>query len=101
MAAAWADQRMYAEAIELLTKAGATKQLRNPSYRHVRLWYALADVFDRAGDVTSARELFARVVIAEPDAYDAQARLAELGSTAPKKNRKRRATPVSKKKLAD
>ncbi|HEY5438115.1 MAG TPA: tetratricopeptide repeat protein [Acidimicrobiales bacterium] len=101
MAAAWADQRMYAEAIELLTKAGATKQLRNPSYRHVRLWYALADVFDRAGDVTSARELFARVVIAEPDAYDAQARLSELGSTAPKKNRKRRATPVSKKKRAD
>jgi tetratricopeptide (TPR) repeat protein len=101
MASAWADQRMYGEAIELLTKAGATKQLRNPSYRHVRLWYALADIFDRAGDVTSARELFARVVIAEPDAYDAQARLAELGSTAPKKNRKRRTTPVSKKKLAD
>jgi len=30
MAAALADQRMYAEAIELLTKAGAAKQLRNP-----------------------------------------------------------------------
>jgi tetratricopeptide (TPR) repeat protein len=72
MAASLADQRLYAEAIDLLTKAGATKQLRNPSYRHVRLWYALADVYDRAGDLTSARELFARVVIAEPDAYDAR-----------------------------
>ena len=99
MASAWADQRMYQEAIELLTKAGATKQLRNPSYRHVRLWYALADVFDRAGDTASARELFARVVIAEPDAYDAKTRLADLGATAPPKNRKRRTTPVSKKKV--
>jgi tetratricopeptide (TPR) repeat protein len=99
MASAWADQRMYKEAIELLTKAGGTKQLRNPSYRHVRLWYALADVFDRAGDTASARELFARVVIAEPDAYDAKTRLAELGTTVPAKNRKRRTTPVSKKKV--
>lgn len=99
MAATFADERRYDEAIALLTKAGATKQLRNPSYRHVRLWYALADVFDRAGDAVSARELFARVVIAEPDAYDAQARLAELGSSAPSKNRKRRKTSVSKKNV--
>ncbi|MGB8197024.1 MAG: tetratricopeptide repeat protein [Acidimicrobiales bacterium] len=101
MAASLADQRLYTEAIELLTKAGATKQLRNPSYRHVRLWYALADVYDRAGDLTSARELFARVVIAEPDAYDAKARLGELGAGTPRKNRKRRTTPVSKKKSVD
>ena len=99
MASAWADQRMYREAIDLLTKAGGTKQLRNPSFRHVRLWYALADIFDRAGDSASARELFARVVLAEPDAYDAQARLVELGATSPAKNRKRRTTPVSKKKV--
>ena len=99
MAASLADQQQYGEAIELLTKAGATKQLRNPSYRHVRMWYALADVFDRAGDTTSARELFARVVIAEPDAYDARVRLDELGDTSARKNRKRRTTPVSKKKV--
>lgn len=99
MASALADQQHYTEAIELLTRAGATKQLRNPSYRHVRLWYALADIFDRAGDVVSARELFARVVVAEPDAYDAAARLGELGVVAPRKNRKRRATPVSKKRV--
>jgi tetratricopeptide (TPR) repeat protein len=99
MASTLADQRMYQEAIELLTKAGATKQLRNPSFRHVRLWYALADVFDRAGDTASARELFARVVIAEPDAYDAQSRLTDLGATAPPKNRKRRTVSVSKKKV--
>jgi len=99
MAASLADQRLYTEAIELLTKAGGTRILRNPSYRHVRLWYALADVYDRAGDAAGARELFARVVLAEPDAYDAKDRLAELGSAAPRKNRKRRTTPVSKKKV--
>jgi tetratricopeptide (TPR) repeat protein len=99
MAETWADQRRYDEAIELLTRAGAAKNLRNPSYRHVRLWYALADVYDRAGDTTSARELFARVVIAEPDAYDASDRLRELGATLPGKNRKRRVAPKSKKKL--
>jgi len=38
-------------------------------------------------------------VLAEPDAYDAQSRLAELGASAPRKNRKRRSTPVSKKKI--
>ena len=99
MASTWADQKKYTEAIELLTRAGATKQLRNPSFRHVRLWYALADIFDRAGDLGSARELFARVVLAEPEAYDAAARLNELGAGVPKKNRKRRTTPVSKKRV--
>ncbi|MFY9783327.1 MAG: tetratricopeptide repeat protein [Acidimicrobiales bacterium] len=99
MAATLADQRRYEEAIELLTRAGATKNLRNPSYRHVRLWYALADVYDRAGDTTAAREMFSRVVLAEPEAYDAAARLSELGATLPRKNRKRRVTPKSKKNI--
>ncbi len=99
MAATLADQRRFDEAVELLTYAGAAKQLRNPSYRHVRLWYALADVYDRAGDTTAARELFARVVQAEPDAYDAAQRLRELGSSAPRKNRRRRVTPTSKKRV--
>jgi hypothetical protein len=84
--------------VDLLVRGGATKQLRNPSYRHVRLWYALADVFDRAGDPASARELFARVVGADPDAYDARDRLADLGPTV-RKNRPRRAVPVSKKRV--
>ncbi len=99
MAATWADQGNFEAAIDLLIKAGAAKNLRNPSYRHVRLWYALADVYDRAGDTSSARELFARIVLAEPDAYDASERLVELGATLPRKNRKRRVTPTSKKKV--
>ncbi|MEI7655120.1 MAG: hypothetical protein WCJ82_07615 [Actinomycetota bacterium] len=101
LAAAWADDRRYHEAIELLIRAGAAKNLRNPSYRHVRLWYALADVYDRAGDVAMARDGFARVVAADPDAYDAAARLKDLGAPAPRKNRKKRTVPVSKKKNVD
>ena len=40
------------------------------------------------------------MVLADPDAYDAKDRLAELGATpAPRKNRKRRTASVSKKKI--
>ena len=99
MAGTWADQRKFTEAIDLLIRAGAAKKLRNPNFRHVRLWYALADVYDRAGDHASARELFSRIALSDPDAYDVQARLNELGSVGPRKQRKRRATPVSKKKF--
>ena len=100
MAGAWADRREYDKAVEVLTRAGALKSLRNPGYRHIRLWYALADVYDRAGDAAAAREMFARVVAAEPDAYDAAARLADLGVVARRKNRPQRTRPVSKKREA-
>jgi tetratricopeptide (TPR) repeat protein len=100
LASTLADQKKYTEAIDILVRAGGTKMLHNPAYRHVRLWYALADIFDRSGDQVSARELFARVVVADPDAYDAKDRLSELGAApAPRKNRKRRTTSVSKKKI--
>ena len=100
LAGAWADERRYPEAIDLLVKAGAAKKLRNPSFRHVRLWYALADVYDRAGDTANARELFARIVAVEPEAYDAAERLGEVGHSV-RKNRKRRATPASTKRRDD
>jgi Tetratricopeptide repeat len=102
MAASLADQKRFQESIDLLIKSGGSKILRNPSGRHVRMWYALADVYDRAGDVASARELFARVVAVDPEAYDAIARLGDLGGTGTvRKNRKKRTTPVSKKKNID
>ncbi len=99
LAGAWSDQRKYSQAIDLLVRAGGTKNLKNPSDRHIRLWYALADLFDRAGDAVSARELFARIALVDPEAYDVSARLEELGSGAPRKQRKRRATPQSKKRV--
>jgi len=86
-------------AIELLTKAGAPKQLRNPSYRHVRLWYALADVYDRRGPHVGARAVRA-CRHRRADAYDAKGPPRGTRAGAPRKNRKRRTTPVSKKKVS-
>lgn len=98
MAATFADQNRHEESISLLNRAGASKNLRNPSFRHLRMWYALADAYDRAGDTAAARELFARVVMVDPDAYDARSRLDDLG--APVRPRRRKTAPVSAKRLA-
>ncbi len=78
-AATVADRGDLAGAISLLAAAGAGKALRNPGERHLRQWFALADLYERAGDVPRARELFARVQAAEPDAFGVEARLEALG----------------------
>jgi tetratricopeptide (TPR) repeat protein len=66
-------------AIAMLATAGASKALRNPSNRHVRQWYLLADLYERAGDVPRAREYFERVLKADREAYDVAERLRALG----------------------
>ena len=49
-------------AIAMLARLpGAADVLRNPSERHVRQWYVLADLYERAGDVPRARQYFERV----------------------------------------
>jgi hypothetical protein len=54
-----ADQGRLDAAIRLLDRrAGAVKR---PREHHLRLWYALADLEERAGNVPRARELFGRV----------------------------------------
>jgi hypothetical protein len=40
--------------------------------------YALADLYERAGDLPRARELFERVASSEPDFVDVQSRLDAL-----------------------
>ena len=67
-------------AISMLASAGASKALRNPSSRHVRQWYLLADLYERAGDVPRAREFFERVQRVDPEAYDVTERLRALGA---------------------
>jgi len=66
-------------AIELLATSGAGRNLRRPAERHLRQWYVLADLYERAGDAPRARELFARVVAADPELADAEQRLSDLG----------------------
>ncbi len=90
-AATLADNGQLPDAITLLTGVGAARALRNPSDRHLRQWYVLGDLYERAGDVPQARELFGRVQRAEPGAYDVEARLDALGpATGPRRRRARR-----------
>ncbi len=79
MAEDLAEQDRLDDAIALVASAGGARNLRHPGDRHVRQWYVLADLYERAGDVPRARELFGRVVAADPDVADAADRLAALG----------------------
>ena len=74
-----AEHDDLAGAIALLTDAGAGRLVRNPAERHLRQWYVLADLMERSGDLPKARELFLRVQVADPEAYDVSDRLAALG----------------------
>ena len=76
-AGARADRGDIAGAIRLLER-GPVK-VKKPKAHHLRLWYALADLYERAGDTPKARELFSRIVGNEPDFADAAERLAGLG----------------------
>ena len=79
-AASLADSGDLQGAISMLATAGASKALRNPSNRHVRQWYLLGDLYERAGDVPRAREMFERVLKVDREAYDVVDRLAGLGA---------------------
>jgi thioredoxin-like negative regulator of GroEL len=76
MAGALADQGDVRGAIRLLESTRGNS--RRPRPHHLRLWYALADLYERAGDVPRARELFGRVAAVEPDAFDVPERLRAL-----------------------
>ncbi len=89
-AGALADTGDLGGAISLLASGSSVKALRNPAERHLRLWYALGDLYERAGDAPRARELFTRVAQVDRDAYDVQARLESLGRR--RKRRPRRAS---------
>jgi tetratricopeptide (TPR) repeat protein len=77
MAGSMADRGQVAEAIALLEKAPpVTKRLRD---HHLRTWYALADLYDRAGDVPRARQMFRRINEIAPGFADVDYRLSGLG----------------------
>jgi tetratricopeptide (TPR) repeat protein len=71
-----ADQGDLSAAIALLERSA--KRVHRPQDRHLRQWYTLADLYERAGDLPRARELFTRIDTAEPDAFDVRARLRAL-----------------------
>lgn len=77
MAGALADRKQVPEAIALLEKARTDR--KRPQPHHLRIWYTLADLYERAGDVPKARELFRLVLAADPDSYDTEERLRAIG----------------------
>jgi len=74
-----ADQGDLGAAVDVLASAGAGRSFRHPADRHLRQWYVLADLYDRAGDTAHARDLFGRVAAADPHLADAAARYEALG----------------------
>ena len=77
-AGALADEGRTRDAIRLL-EAGPVRPKR-PKEHHLRLWYALADLYDRVGDLQRARRGFARIASVEPGFVDVTARLETLGA---------------------
>jgi hypothetical protein len=72
-----ADQGRLNDAIATLDRRGGTPN--RVQDHHVRVWYALADLYERAGDLPRARELFLRIRAHDAGFADVAERLATLG----------------------
>lgn len=72
-----ADQGRLADAIAVLEASKPPS--RRPQEHHLRVTYALADLYERAGDVPRARQLFQIVAANDPELGDVTARLRALG----------------------
>lgn len=72
-----ADRSRIDEAIRLLARrASSPRRVRE---HHLRVWYALADLEERAGNLPRARSLFEQVRRHEADFADVAERIAALG----------------------
>jgi predicted Zn-dependent protease len=76
-AGALADRGDLREAIALMS-ASATRPKRVREH-HLRQWYVLADLCDRAGDVVTASQWFREIAAREPAYADVRERLRSLG----------------------
>jgi tetratricopeptide (TPR) repeat protein len=76
-AGARADQGDLPGAIALLEAAKA--EPKRPRVHHLRVWYALADLYERAGDVPKARRLFRRIASHDRDFFDVSDRVRAVG----------------------
>ncbi len=71
-----ADQGDVSGALALLEKG--SRHVERPRERHLRQWYVLADLYERAGELPRARELFRRVAAVDPEAFDVRQRMRAL-----------------------
>jgi tetratricopeptide (TPR) repeat protein len=76
LAGSRADRGHVRDAIALLERrATDVKRVRD---HHLRLWYVLADLYERAGEVARARDLFTRIRRHDPAFADVAERCAAL-----------------------
>ena len=71
-----ADQGRLDDAIRLLS--AAKTPAKRPKDHHLRVTYALADLYERAGDIPRARQLFDQVAAHDPGMGDVTARVRAL-----------------------
>jgi tetratricopeptide (TPR) repeat protein len=76
LAGSYADRGRLRDAIKLLDRR--TAEPKRVQEHNLRLWYALADLYDRAGDTPHARELFMKVRRHDAGFADVAERLATL-----------------------
>ena len=72
-----ADQGHVEEALSVLSRQTADN--KRPAEHHLRQWYVIGDLHDRAGNIIEARRFFERIVSHEPGFADVVERLASLG----------------------
>jgi tetratricopeptide (TPR) repeat protein len=77
MAGSLADRDDPAGAIRLLEQGFAFP--KSPRTHHLRRAYALADLYERVGDVPKARALFGRIAAVDPEFADVARRSRSLG----------------------
>jgi tetratricopeptide (TPR) repeat protein len=77
LAGSLADRGRVREAIAMLARRGG--DVKDPKEHHLRVWYALADLEERVGNLPRARTLFERVSRRDPDFADVMERLLALG----------------------
>jgi tetratricopeptide (TPR) repeat protein len=77
MAGSLADRGRLRDAVAILERRGGNVQ--RPADHHLRVWYALADLCERTGDLPRARELFDRVRRRDAAFADVAERLLALG----------------------
>jgi len=76
-AGALADQGELQSAVRMMTHG--TSDPHKVQEHHLREWYVLADLYDRAGDVASARRLFVKIQSSDAKFADVADRLNTLG----------------------
>ena len=76
-AGALADRQELSSAVRLLAKG--FRFPKRPMEHHLRRAYALADLYERSGDLPQARMLFGRIARSDPEFLDAAERATGLG----------------------